>query len=163
MGGRAGLATSIARAFPQTFAVLLACTTANWEWVPVSRRLGGFRVPIGWEEGGGAGGFDGHFAMFCQRQDSTNSKCSTQPLGTTTGSLHAAGRVANILQATSARATFIVPVEFVPVFLLSCGRLSTFSSTTVTSGQLPVTDLGAKCELSVSIRSLPRMSHSSNR
>ena len=42
-GGRAGLETSIAWALPRTS--LLACTGAHW-WVPVSRRLGGFRVHL---------------------------------------------------------------------------------------------------------------------
>ena len=39
-GGRAGWATSIAKAFPQTFPVLLACRGAHLWWLPVCRRLG---------------------------------------------------------------------------------------------------------------------------
>ena len=41
-GGRAGLATSNAKASPQTFLVLFASTGAHWEWVPVCPRLGPF-------------------------------------------------------------------------------------------------------------------------
>ena len=45
--GRASLATSIARAFPQTFPVLLACTGTNWKVGPSQPKIRGFRVSKG--------------------------------------------------------------------------------------------------------------------